>query len=321
VQDYYAFGMQMPGRKLSAGYRYGFNGKENDNEVKGEGNQQDYGMRIYDGRIGKFLSVDPLTPKYPELTPFQFASNTPIQALDLDGLEGFIATGMPMGSSGHGHGMIVTPEMANKAPIQVKRIVTDFTPFIGSGLGLYEAYTGEDILTGTKLAWWERALNAIPLVGPIRKSAKSINAIDDLKDVAKAVSKAKEVNKVVAKADNVIDAIKWSKIGSTGKVGEDALKTLGGKPQQYFKTSSGGRYVDQLVDDIAHESKVGYTTLTKGIREQIAKDAELIKNKDVKGAVWHFFESPKTGQGGASKPLMEELKKNGIDFIVHPAKK
>ncbi|RFS18676.1 hypothetical protein DVR12_26895 [Chitinophaga silvatica] len=69
------------------GYRYGFNGKENDNEVKGEGNQQDYGMRMYDPRIGKFLSVDPITKKYPELTPYQFASNTPIQAIDLYGLE------------------------------------------------------------------------------------------------------------------------------------------------------------------------------------------------------------------------------------------
>lgn len=79
----------MPGRKFSAGttYRYGFNGKENDNDVKGEGNQQDYGMRIYDPRLGKFLSVDPLTKQYPDLTPYQFASNTPNQAIDLDGLE------------------------------------------------------------------------------------------------------------------------------------------------------------------------------------------------------------------------------------------
>ena len=79
----------MPGRKYqaSSGYRYGFNGKENDNDVKGEGNQQDYGMRIYDPRLGRFLSVDPLTTKYPELTPYQFASNTPIQAVDLDGGE------------------------------------------------------------------------------------------------------------------------------------------------------------------------------------------------------------------------------------------
>ncbi|MBD1395437.1 RHS repeat domain-containing protein [Mucilaginibacter glaciei] len=70
-------------------YTYGFNGKENDNEVKGVGNQQDYGMRIYDPRVGRFLSVDPLTIKYPELTPYQFASNAVIGNTDLDGLELF----------------------------------------------------------------------------------------------------------------------------------------------------------------------------------------------------------------------------------------
>jgi RHS repeat-associated protein len=87
-QDYYAFGMQMPGRGFSSGsYRFGFNGKENDNEVKGDGDQQNYGLRIYDPRLGKFLSVDPLTKKYPWYTPYQFAGNKPIQFLDLDGGE------------------------------------------------------------------------------------------------------------------------------------------------------------------------------------------------------------------------------------------
>src|SRR5574343_1668726 len=80
--------MLMPGRKYSSDkYRYGFNGKENDNEVKGDGNQQDYGMRVYDGRIGKFLSIDPITKKYPELTSFQFSSLRPIDGIDLDGME------------------------------------------------------------------------------------------------------------------------------------------------------------------------------------------------------------------------------------------
>jgi hypothetical protein len=48
--DYHPFEMIMPNRSYSAqtSYRFGFNGKENDNEVKGEGNEQDYGMRIYD---------------------------------------------------------------------------------------------------------------------------------------------------------------------------------------------------------------------------------------------------------------------------------
>jgi RHS repeat-associated protein len=71
----------------AGGYRYGFNGKEQDDEVSGEGNLYDYGFRIYNPRLGKFLSVDPLMQKYPELTPYQFASNTPIQAVDLDGAE------------------------------------------------------------------------------------------------------------------------------------------------------------------------------------------------------------------------------------------
>lgn len=87
--DYFPFGSQMPGRTYSGEdkYRYGFNGKENDDEVKGEGNQQDYGLRIYDTRIGRFLSMDMLYKDYPELTPYQFASNTPIRAVDLDGGE------------------------------------------------------------------------------------------------------------------------------------------------------------------------------------------------------------------------------------------
>ncbi len=85
----------MPGRKYSASsskYRYGFNGKENDNEVKGEGNQQDYGMRIYDPRLVRFLSVDPLTKDYPWYTPYQFAGNKPIWASDLDGMEEWMRT-------------------------------------------------------------------------------------------------------------------------------------------------------------------------------------------------------------------------------------
>ncbi len=70
-----------------AGYRFGFNGKEADAEVSGSGNSYDYGFRIYNPRVGRFLSVDPLTKTFPMLTPYQFASNTPIMAIDLDGLE------------------------------------------------------------------------------------------------------------------------------------------------------------------------------------------------------------------------------------------
>ena len=80
--------MLMPGRKYSianTNYRYGFNGKELDKDPV----QYDYGFRIYDPRLGKFKSIDPLTKSYPWLTPYQFSGNSPIRFIDLDGAEIF----------------------------------------------------------------------------------------------------------------------------------------------------------------------------------------------------------------------------------------
>jgi len=42
---------------------------------------------MYDNRVGRFLSVDPLTKQYPWLSPYQYAENSPIANIDIDGLE------------------------------------------------------------------------------------------------------------------------------------------------------------------------------------------------------------------------------------------
>jgi RHS repeat-associated protein len=59
-----------------------------DNEVYGSSNAYDYGQRMYDPRLGRFMSVDPIEGKYPMLSPYQFASDNPIADVDIDGLEG-----------------------------------------------------------------------------------------------------------------------------------------------------------------------------------------------------------------------------------------
>ena len=97
LNDYYPFGMLCPGRYYpgemvsEGGYRFGFNGKEMDNDMSGgnTGVFYDYGFRIYDARLARFMSVDPLTKSYPHYTPYQFAGNKPINSIDLDGLEEF----------------------------------------------------------------------------------------------------------------------------------------------------------------------------------------------------------------------------------------
>jgi RHS repeat-associated protein len=72
----------MPGRKYPTSYQYGFNGQEKVDELFG-GDAVSYAYRIEDSRIGKFLSIDPLTVKYPFYSPYQFCSNSPISASGL----------------------------------------------------------------------------------------------------------------------------------------------------------------------------------------------------------------------------------------------
>jgi len=80
--------MLLPGRDTyDPQYRFGFNGKENELDFRGIGNITEYGARIYNARLGKFLSIDPLTKSYPWYTPYQFSGNSPISNIDIDGLE------------------------------------------------------------------------------------------------------------------------------------------------------------------------------------------------------------------------------------------
>lgn len=66
-------------------YRFGFNNMEKDNEAKGIGNSYDFGARIYDSRLGRFLSLDPLMSKQAFVSPYSFAWNQPIWAIDANG--------------------------------------------------------------------------------------------------------------------------------------------------------------------------------------------------------------------------------------------
>ena len=70
--------------------RYLFNGIEADDERQGEGNSLNYKDRMHDPRLGRFFCIDPLTAKYPELTPYQFSCNSPIFMIELEGLEGAV---------------------------------------------------------------------------------------------------------------------------------------------------------------------------------------------------------------------------------------
>jgi RHS repeat-associated protein len=150
ADDYYPFGM-ISRHYGGLGYRFGFNGKENDKDVKGYGNQQDYGMRIYDPRLGRFLSVDPLTRDYAMLTPYQYASNNPVANIDIDGMEGALAVRFSMLRNA----ALRQPNKTNAKPVDNERAGLNLSSLKASKVG-YE---------GT--SWW------IPIskTGPFAQNA------------------------------------------------------------------------------------------------------------------------------------------------------
>jgi RHS repeat-associated protein len=220
ANDYYPFGSSMAGRKYNQGtYRYGFNGKEEDKEW---GSQiiQDYGFRIYNPTIGKFLSVDPLTRSYPMLTPYQFAHNCPIWMIDIDGLEGTPANlsgkivqyipetnTFSAGSVLDGTGISVVSVTAQK-PVQsntdwwsiaqtVGEIAIGFTP---AGIIVDVIDLGRAISAGDPIGIATAAVGFIPGVGDIAKAA--INTGVAIKSAGKV---AKGITESASKAASKID--------------------------------------------------------------------------------------------------------------------
>jgi RHS repeat-associated protein len=83
--DYSPFGVGLYGRSWSEGYRYGFQGQEEDQEMW-EGSVS-YKYRVEDARLGRFFSVDPLIAKYPFYSAYSFSGNRTVDSFEMEGLE------------------------------------------------------------------------------------------------------------------------------------------------------------------------------------------------------------------------------------------
>jgi RHS repeat-associated protein len=92
AQDFSPFGVQLKGRNLikrgnTELYRSGFQGQEEDDEMKGDGNSVNYTFRMHDPRLGRFFAVDPLHKDFPWNSTFAFSENKTINARELEGAE------------------------------------------------------------------------------------------------------------------------------------------------------------------------------------------------------------------------------------------
>ncbi|WP_243350199.1 DUF6443 domain-containing protein [Parabacteroides sp. FAFU027] len=87
INSYYPFGQETDANYKN-GYDasnqpYLYNGKEID-RMNGL-NMLDYGARWYDPTIGRWSAVDPLAEKYPNVSPYVYCENNPVNYIDPDG--------------------------------------------------------------------------------------------------------------------------------------------------------------------------------------------------------------------------------------------
>ncbi len=118
----YPFGMLMDGRSFtSSDYRFGFGKQEKDDEVKGKGDALSFKYRIYDTRLGRFLSIDPLFKEYPWNSTYAFAENSSIAFIDLEGCERYYAAdGLFLGQNGDNTTiMVVSKDYVLSAILQI----------------------------------------------------------------------------------------------------------------------------------------------------------------------------------------------------------
>jgi len=80
--QYFPYGeLFVSQRNSSFDSRYKFSAKELDNET----GYSYFGARYYDSDLSSWLSVDPLSNKYPSLSPYAYCANNPIILIDTDG--------------------------------------------------------------------------------------------------------------------------------------------------------------------------------------------------------------------------------------------
>lgn len=75
--------MDMPGRDVGSDYSFGNNGMIKDNEMYN--GAQDFGARMYDNRLGRWMSTDPKKRYFAGWSSYNFVLNNPLYFIDPDG--------------------------------------------------------------------------------------------------------------------------------------------------------------------------------------------------------------------------------------------
>lgn len=184
--DYYPFGLTQPGRTFSSGegYRYGFNGMEADDEIAGDKNSYDFGARIYDSRVARWLSLDPLAANYAGWSPYNFTLDNPIRFNDPDGK----APNDPNCCGGGDPLLYMVTALGQDLEVAYDKFEYEFGKAYDATADFFnDLFKTETPPTGSDIM--NQSSNST-----IQKVGKAVDVIDMVKDAGEVVIEYKETN-------------------------------------------------------------------------------------------------------------------------------
>ncbi len=276
-------------------YRYGFQGQEMDDEVKGEGNSVNYKYRMHDPRVGRFFAVDPLAKDYPWNSPYAFSENIVISHVELEGLESSPA--FMTGQQGLFISNLLNDEESYQYVELLLDVATDIIPGIGQTKNFIIATTGFNPITMKNVSNTDQALAFAGMF------AFGINSVGKVKRILVKTKDADEIIKWSKKAGNVSNVTTVGKIiweEATNGILKDHLNRLleiaNPKPVS----------VDEVVNGSKNKSTTNNDVFIPYITNEINKETENKSSNPLtnQGASeeqsssspvkWEFVETPES---------------------------
>lgn len=250
-----------------------------------------YRARYYHPGSGRFASRDPLGFAA-GINPYAYAGGNPILYNDPDGLMAQLAWNT--GAQYWG---------------QAKQTMTDFgSGFVSSDPLGSNASAASQMGRGTRIGL-DYGLIAVDVINSVVSPTPDVGLIGAAGITSRAVARE-------AAEGAATTGVQANKVA--GDAASNFLNSVyGGTREVSLSTSLGVRRIDNLVDGVAMESKVGRTSLSKSVDMQIRKDMDLLNSpvSGVNAVEWHFFPG-KTGIGPTA-PLLQRLEGCGFTVCIH----